>query len=224
MPPAPPVPAPAAPAGTPRRPAPSSRRERTRERLLDAAYEVFAETGVAAASVEEVCERAGFTRGAFYSNFATKEELFSALLERENGDVLAALGERIDALLPEGDAPPLDESRLGDLVLGLLEGPSDLRRWCLVENEWQLVALRDPEVGRRWVADHDRFMDALVPLVRRAAERAGRRFVLDPDLAVRVVVGVYREGLTEAMLRGAEDPARLRAELAEVVRALTVAA
>jgi len=206
------------------RPAPSPRRERTRERLLDAAYEVFAETGVAAASVEGICERAGFTRGAFYSNFATKEELFSALLERENGVVLATLDERIDALLPEGDAPPLDEDRLGDVVLQLLEGPSDLRRWCLVENEWQLVALRDAAAGRRWVADHDRFREALVPLVQRAAERAGRRFVLDVDLAVRVVLSVYHRELTEAILRGRDDPARLRADLVEVVRALTLTA
>ena len=37
-----------------------------------------------ASTVEEVCERAGFTRGAFYSNFTTKEELFAALMERQH--------------------------------------------------------------------------------------------------------------------------------------------
>ena len=63
-------------------------RPATRERLLDAASEVFGERGFAAATVEEVCERAGFTRGAFYSNFATKEELLLALLDREEAQVL----------------------------------------------------------------------------------------------------------------------------------------
>ena len=53
----------------------SRRREQTRARLLDAAHEVFAEVGMDAASVEMICERAGFTRGAFYSNFATKDDL-----------------------------------------------------------------------------------------------------------------------------------------------------
>jgi len=47
----------------------SRRREATRQKLLDAAGLVFAEEGLDAASVEAICERAGFTRGAFYSNF-----------------------------------------------------------------------------------------------------------------------------------------------------------
>ena len=58
----------------------SRRREQTRARLLDAAHEVFAEVGMDAASVEMICERAGFTRGAFYSNFESKNELFLALI------------------------------------------------------------------------------------------------------------------------------------------------
>ena len=47
----------------------TARRAATRERLIDAAIDVFAEKGVLGASVEEICEDAGFTRGAFYSNF-----------------------------------------------------------------------------------------------------------------------------------------------------------
>ena len=61
----------------------TGRRGRTRDRLLDAAVEVFAERGVGAATVELICERAGFTRGAFYSNFSTKEELLFAAAERD---------------------------------------------------------------------------------------------------------------------------------------------
>ena len=56
------------------------RREATRQKLLDAAAQVFAEVGLDAASVEAICERAGFTRGAFYSNFETKDELFLELV------------------------------------------------------------------------------------------------------------------------------------------------
>ena len=54
-------------------------RENTRARLLDAAAQVFAEVGLDGASVEAVCDRAGFTRGAFYSNFESKDELFLML-------------------------------------------------------------------------------------------------------------------------------------------------
>jgi AcrR family transcriptional regulator len=53
----------------------SARRQATRERVLEAAGEVFAERGFHGASVEDICERAGFTRGAFYSNFSSKDDL-----------------------------------------------------------------------------------------------------------------------------------------------------
>jgi AcrR family transcriptional regulator len=57
-------------------------RARTRERLLDAAAELFAERGVIGTSVEQIAERAGFTRGAFYGNFADKHDLVRELLQR----------------------------------------------------------------------------------------------------------------------------------------------
>lgn len=56
-------------------------REETRARLFEAAADVFAEYGVGAASVEQIASAAGFTRGAFYSNFATKDELVLAMLD-----------------------------------------------------------------------------------------------------------------------------------------------
>lgn len=56
-------------------------REETRQRLLDAGLAVFSERGYAGTSVEEIASRAGYTRGAFYSNFADKEELFFALMD-----------------------------------------------------------------------------------------------------------------------------------------------
>lgn len=61
----------------------SQRRQRTRSALQDAALAVFARRGVAGASIEEICEEGGFTRGAFYSNYATKDELVLALIDEE---------------------------------------------------------------------------------------------------------------------------------------------
>jgi AcrR family transcriptional regulator len=56
-------------------------RDDTRERLFEAAARVFEERGIGAASIEAVAAAAGFTRGAFYSNFASKDELIIAMLE-----------------------------------------------------------------------------------------------------------------------------------------------
>lgn len=59
----------------------SEAREQTRQRLLDAALEVLLEKGFAASSVEDIAARAGFTRGALYSNFADKDAVFLALMD-----------------------------------------------------------------------------------------------------------------------------------------------
>src|SRR3981081_2860411 len=83
-------------------------RDDTREKLLEAAARVFEEQGIGGASIETIAAAAGFTRGAFYSNFKSKDELIIALLEdhpeqtiRRNLDLLArhnSLADFIDAL------------------------------------------------------------------------------------------------------------------------------
>ncbi|OQO89466.1 hypothetical protein B1813_21245 [Saccharomonospora piscinae] len=73
--------------------------ELTRSRLLAAAAEVFAEVGVAGASVERIADRAGYTRGAFYGHFADKDALVAALLAartRRERDEVAELAEAED--------------------------------------------------------------------------------------------------------------------------------
>src|SRR5215213_373781 len=68
----------------------TARRAQTQERLMVAAVLVFAERGIIGASVEEVCEAAGFTRGAFYSNFADKDELVLVLIQQSIAGQYAA--------------------------------------------------------------------------------------------------------------------------------------
>ena len=60
----------------------TKRRPITITALLDAAMELFAEQGYGATSIPDICARAGLTKGAFYSNFANKDALFLALLDR----------------------------------------------------------------------------------------------------------------------------------------------
>jgi AcrR family transcriptional regulator len=99
-------------------------REETRQRLFDAAGRVFESQGIAAASIEAIAEAAGFTRGAFYSNFVSKDELINAMLAdhversaRRNLDLLAGHRDPVDfvaalrAAEPDQD-DPLDRSEL----------------------------------------------------------------------------------------------------------------
>ena len=78
------------------------RRQQTREYLLHAAAQVFAERGFHEATIDEVASAAGFTKGAVYSNFKNKEDLFLALLEDAYARDTAAIKETLGA----SDVPP----------------------------------------------------------------------------------------------------------------------
>ena len=123
-------------------PATTRRRENTRIRLMDAAAEMFAEVGIDAASVEAVCERAGFTRGAFYSNFASKEELFLALCARSAETTIAAVRDRVTSIEDRGLEAAGD---VRQLVHEVLEATGEDRLDVLLGAETRLQALRNPE-------------------------------------------------------------------------------
>jgi AcrR family transcriptional regulator len=77
-------------------------RRQTRERLLEAAREVFLKHGIETVSIEEVAEAAGYSRGAFYSNFGSKDDVLCALLDREIESQRQEV-EAIVAALPAAD-------------------------------------------------------------------------------------------------------------------------
>src|SRR5450631_435436 len=68
----------------------------TRARLIQSAEKVFARDGFEVAKLEEIAKDAGYTRGAFYANFDSKEDLFLALLEKEITNRIAALEREMD--------------------------------------------------------------------------------------------------------------------------------
>jgi AcrR family transcriptional regulator len=81
-------------------------RAETRQRLLDAAAKVFVKQGFQGASVEEICEQAGYSRGAFYSNFETKEQMFVELLHDRVYDEFRSVVEQVPT-----DIAPADRIR-----------------------------------------------------------------------------------------------------------------
>src|SRR5271165_3793460 len=89
---------------------PERRRQQTRDHLLAAAAEVFAARGFHGASLDEVAAVAGFTKGAVYSNFKNKEDLFLALFKANYDREMAALRATLEA----SEMPP--ETRLTDFV------------------------------------------------------------------------------------------------------------
>jgi AcrR family transcriptional regulator len=166
-------------------------RPNTRARLLDGAYEVFADLGFARATVEDICEGAGFTRGAFYSNFSSKEELFFALWKRQ-ADHLVGLFRDVEAtLLQHPDQVELVQ--LG-LIFDALRtiGMGD-RRWFLVNTEFMLHALRNPEIGRELAERRTHLRAELAQVVKAYLEIRGRILPseIDEETFVRLVMAFY---------------------------------
>ncbi|MBB6394886.1 AcrR family transcriptional regulator [Actinomadura coerulea] len=81
----------------------AERRQRTREELVASAMRLFAERGVASTSVEAIAETAGYSRGAYHSNFETREEILDAVVAQ----VVGTLGPELVAVL-RGEGGVLD--------------------------------------------------------------------------------------------------------------------
>jgi AcrR family transcriptional regulator len=94
----------------------TKRRAQTRARLLDAAFRVFAAKGFGAARIDDVCAAAGYTRGAFYSNFATLDELFFALYDERAAIIAAQVAEALTVDAPAGAASPAGAAPLAGAV------------------------------------------------------------------------------------------------------------
>jgi AcrR family transcriptional regulator len=109
---------------------------RTRELLLDAAKRLFADQGLEGASIDDIAQEAGFTKGAFYANFDTKDALYLELLDEYFGD---RLEEVEDALGHEG--APEDQARRAGLVFASHIGAES--EWRRLYIEFCTHALRD---------------------------------------------------------------------------------
>lgn len=125
----------------------SPRRQATRERLMDAAVELFGERGVLGASVEEICERAGFTRGAFYSNFESKDELCLDVLRRTCEQLIEAMKTAIEVIPHQHDGAMLTEELIRDAVAVFLEAQPKEVAEQVAMMELRLHAVRTPNCG-----------------------------------------------------------------------------
>ncbi|QIK64815.1 TetR/AcrR family transcriptional regulator [Leucobacter viscericola] len=204
----------------------SARRLETRNRLLDAAAEVFTESGLQGASVESVCSRAGFTRGAFYSNFSSKEELFLALLDREYDQRTQFLQERAAELIPllasrECLLTPEDTAQY---VTEFFAPTGWESTWFALETEFMLLAMREPTSSLSLASFIVRSRLDLEELVEGILHAAGRRFTIPVDRAMPILGGIYERAFRITALAGPDAPEGLNelgGRIAELLFAIT---
>ena len=202
------------------------RRAATRLRVIEAAYEVFSEMGIRDAPVELICERAGFTRGAFYSNFASKEELFLAVYEVQMQQRIDRLKTAVEAAIGNADVGDPDVAtavlrRAGELFM---ESLASDRTWYLLNIEFTAQALRHDELLPVTAAAETRFQDGLAEIMLGTLNRLGRRLTVDASSAVVTIIALYEATLKRAILSGNDDGHYVTEVLPRLFAALIVPA
>jgi AcrR family transcriptional regulator len=176
------------------------RRAATRQRLLDAAARVFAERGYHGVSVDAVAEAAGFSKGAVYWHFASKEDLLVRLLETHCAQQLEAVEQMLAIPMPF-------EDRFRQVAQAYV-GPEDQRVWCLLFVELWTQAMRDPQRSPAFARLYAATRAAVAELIEREADRLGRRLAI-PSQQIAAGLLALGDGL---MLQRLADPDRVAAD------------
>lgn len=163
------------------------RRARTREQLLDAASRLFAHQGIQATSVEQIAAEAGYTRGAVYSNFADKDDLIVALLDRR-------VAEAIDAVEQIYRKHPEPEAFYRALHERSQRRGLDAEDRVLMVEFW-LYALRNPAIRPRLAARSAARRAAIARVIKQQFADLGIPLPVDAETMATVVLAMD-EGLT----------------------------
>ena len=187
----------------------AQRAARTRRLLMQAASKVCAKHGLERASIDEVAEEAGFTKGAFYANFRSKEELFLAMLDERFAEQLAKLDERM-----AGEGELSDQAR--DAAVDFARDLSDDPVWMRLYFQFAAHATHDEgfraELVMRMRALRARFAE----IIRRRGEPLPFPAPVEPD-ELALMADVIVDGFAIHELLDPEDfPDELHGRIWEV--------
>jgi AcrR family transcriptional regulator len=173
----------------------ADRQARTREELVDAAERLFTANGFHATSLDAIADAAGYTKGAVYSNFDSKEDLFFAVYERR----VDRRVEEMEATLAAADT---SYSGLEHLIAGLRHTRDE--GWLAVFFEFWAHVLRHPELRARFAEHHRRGMEPIVAAHRRIAAERGEALPDDAEklaaAGLAMQTGLQLERLTQPEL------------------------
>lgn len=155
------------------------RRARTREEILDAASTVFAQRGYHGASLDEVADAAGYTKGAVYSNFDSKEDLFLEVADRHMSELINALLDTFQS------APP------GERLIALYERVRELSymqdEFALISMEFRLYSRRHPDARDKLASRDASRLDALARALDQHFREIGVQPAMEPGHMARAV-------------------------------------
>ena len=171
----------------------------TRECLMQSAARVFTRRGLQQASIDEVAEDAGFTKGAFYANFKSKEELFLAMLDERFSERI----EEIERVIAGEGTTAEKAQRAGD----------DFTQMIVADPEWQRLffefsayAARNDEFREELVTRYRSMRDRIAAALRARAEAAGFESALPYDQIALMTCAMANGVALEKLLEGEEVP------------------
>jgi AcrR family transcriptional regulator len=175
----------------------SARAERrdARQELLSAAADVFAARGFHDASIDEVAKRAGYSKGAVYWHFEGKDDLFLALIEDRVDRPMREMIELLRAAPASQDMVPEVGRRFAEML-------AEQREWLLLDGEYWLHAVRDPDLRRRY-AEHQRELRMALgaALVERMETLGAGKIAGDPERVAAAImalnVGLAQQALVD---------------------------
>ena len=170
--------------------APPARRSRvnTRARLVEAAADVFADKPFGAVTVDDLVAAAGFTRGAFYSNFSSIREVFVLAYAEQSVLMLDEVNQVVDET-PEGE---FHLSSIDQLFAALEPlGP----RWFRLHQEFTLLAVRDEEARHLFLAHVEEFEGRMQALFSRILGLLGREPISDIASLSEALMALYQHSL-----------------------------
>jgi AcrR family transcriptional regulator len=190
---------------------PRTPRAEVRRRLLAVAAEVFAERGYVDSRLDDIARRAGFTKGAIYSNFGSKQGLFGAVLDDRAEDERATL---LDELRDDS------ASVAGQVAKVIARGVVEDRERRQLGLEFAARATRDEQVREILTQLRRGQRDAAAASITEVAERSGLRLSVRPEVAA-LILHCLTNGLSMEHL---VDPDQVDAAAVEQAIATTITA
>jgi AcrR family transcriptional regulator len=179
----------------------SEKKALTRGSLIEAAARAFPRGGYHGTSVEQIAEEAGFSKGAVYSNFESKEDLFLAVFTQYIRKNLAITEQRVSA-----DRPIDDQARESARIY--TSRADENREWRILFMEFWVAAARDPELRRKVAGHYAEFRSEVAELLQRRAREQGIPILLPPEQVATAAVAL-NEGF---ILQHFVDPERISEE------------
>jgi AcrR family transcriptional regulator len=175
------------------------KKARTRAQLIDAAATVFARHGYVAASLDEVAEEAGLTKGAVYSNFDSKEDLFQAVIDdRLNEPMRHGAEAIIDSTMGTSEEHAMAGARV------FVDTVEQQREVFLLALEFNIHVARHPELAPTFAARNREQLERVADLIRQQTENSGDTLPLPAD-QMAIAVEALSQGIALQKLADPES-------------------